>query len=307
MRHYTWFILYVIAFYPKSGSSQNEYFADNPKWGINEQHQWSQFDNPWGKKTTLFVDGDTLLNEEVFVKIFEEGIEYYGLGTENYTETPYTNPLVVAYLRSEGMKMYKWDEYLNIKELLYDFDANVGEQFNLSPNIFSSSTVVESISYTTLGGVDRKVISILGWGWEGIFIEGVGHLRGLWHPNNVQLDFQTYLVCFSVNGEPYYASTDESPWLISSLENCEFEVSITEIPIGNIKIYPNPTNYSLNIESNSQITSIVISDFTGRTVHTQQPNSLYTNVNVESLPSGYYIVHTTSNNYLTETSKLFKN
>ncbi len=308
MRYYAWLIIYVLAFYPKSGLTQNEYFAGNPKWGINEQHQWSSSDTPWGWKTTLFVNGDTILNEEVFVKIFEVGIEYYGLGTEDYTESLFTNPSVLAYLRSEGMKIYKWDEYLNIKELLYDFNVNVGEQFNLSSNISSASPIVESISYITLGGYDRKVITIAGWSSpEGVYIEGVGHMRGLWHPNAVQLDFQTYLICFSVNGESYYVNTEESTWLIPSTENCEFVLSTTELPNRKISIYPNPTHYNLIIESKSQIASIEISDFTGRVLVKTIPNASRTNLNIESFATGYYFVKATTDSGYIETSKFLKN
>ena len=55
-------------------SAQNEYFMNSPKWGMIDETQWAQFGPVFGTKTTYFVNGDTLLNGVLFVKIFEEGI-----------------------------------------------------------------------------------------------------------------------------------------------------------------------------------------------------------------------------------------
>jgi hypothetical protein len=134
--------------------SQNEYFENNPKWGISQPCQFGPNEPEWGKKTTHYINGDTTLNNEVFVKIFQEGFTYYGTGTTSYTETPYSNPMALAYLRSEDMKMYKWNEELNFKELLYDFEVEVGQPFVVHPSIFPNPLVVVSLGSITLGGTE---------------------------------------------------------------------------------------------------------------------------------------------------------
>lgn len=299
--------LLAILFFQLSAYSQNEYFANNPKWGISEPCQFSPFEPEWGKKTTYYVDGDTVLNEEVFVKIFQVGFTYYGTGTSSYTETPYSNPLPLAFLRSEEMKMFKWNEELNIKELLYDFDITVGEPFDLSPNI-SNTLVVESISYITLGGIERKVITVLSAqpSWEYIYIEGVGHWRGIWHPNGPQLDCQSYLTCFSINGDSYVVNTDETPWIVPSTEICQFVVGIDEIETHETMVYPNPATLELSIQSSTPISSITISDLTGRNVYTTQPNATSTQVHIESLSTGYYFLSATTANGTVQTLKFLK-
>jgi hypothetical protein len=310
MKHTRWLILIVLTINSEGGSSQNEYFSGNPKWGMNEQHQWSAFDDPWGKKTTLYVDGDTVLNNEVYVKIYEVGIQYWGLNTSNYSEIPYSNPSVVACLRSEGMKMYKWDEYQNEEELLYDFDVEEGGQFNYSPNLTDATDptlFVDSISYITLGGTERKVIHIEGWENEGgDFIEGVGHRRGLWHPLGPQLDFEWYFVCYTLNGESYFIDMYEAPWLMPSTQQCEFVVGLEEISERNINLYPNPANAYVSLVSASQINSIEITDFTGRIVFKLQPNSTYADLDIKILSSGYYFVRVTSDDNRIKTLKLIK-
>lgn len=310
MKHTRWLILIVLTIHSKVGSSQNEYFSGNPKWGMNEQHQEAPFAPVWGKKTTLFVEGDTLLNNEVYVKIYEVGIQYWNLNTSNYSEIPYSNPSVVACLRSEGMKMYKWDEYQNEEEILYDFDVEEGGQFNYSPTLTDATDptlFVDSISYITLAGIERKVIHIEGWENEGgDFIEGVGHRRGLWHPLGPQLDFGWFFVCYSLNGESYFVDIYGAPWLIPSTEQCEFVVGLEEISEKKINMYPNPANDYVSLLSASQISSIEITDFTGRIVFKVQPNSTYTNLDIKILPSGYYFVRVTTDNNRIKTLKLIK-
>jgi Secretion system C-terminal sorting domain len=287
--------------------SQNEYFANNPIWGMSYPCQFAPFEPEWGKKVTHFIAGDTLLNDEVFVKIYEEGFTYYGTGTSSYTETPYSNPLPLALLRSEELKMYVWSAALNMKVLLYDFDVTVGEPFDISSSI-SNPLVVESITYITLGGLERKVITTVGENssWEHIYIEGVGHWRGLWNQNEQQLDCQTYLTCYSLNGESYFVNTDETPWLVPSTETCEFVVSIKEIAHDEISVYPNPARNELTIEVKSPISSLKVSDITGRIVLASHPNTTQINLNIEPLPTGCYFLSVTTESGSIETLKFLK-
>lgn len=297
------FLLFQLSVY-----SQNEYFTNNPIWGMSYPCQFAPFEPEWGKMVTHFIAGDTLLNDEVYVKIYEEGFTYFGTGTESYTETPYTNPLPLAFLRSEEMKMYAWSAELNMKVLLYDFDVVVGEPFNIISGIYPNPLEVASISYLTLGGFERKVITVLAeeTSWEHIYIEGVGHWRGLLYPNEQQLDCQTYLTCYSLNGEAYFVNTDENPWLAPSNENCEFVVGINEIVIQGISAYPNPTSDELNIQSATQISLIEISDPTGRILFTTKPNTSLFKFNTEMLTTGIYFLSATTEHGNIETLKFLK-
>lgn len=308
MSHSIRLLLVVTTICQFNANAQNEYFANNPIWGISQPCQLAPFEPESGKKTTYFIDGDTLLNDEVYVKIYELGFTYYGTGTANYTETPYSNPLPLAFLRSEEMKMFMWNEEQNIKMLLYDFDVVVGEQFDINPAIYPNPLQVESISYITLGGIERKVITVLDENpsWEHIYIEGVGHWRGIWHPNEPQLDCQIYLTCFSLNGESYVVNTDKNPWLIASSEDCEFVVDIEEMAISKFKVYPNPTSHVLNIQCATSILSIEISDPIGRIAISSKPKSTSVKVNTESLSPGCYFLFAIAQNGAFETMKFIK-
>jgi hypothetical protein len=164
---------------------------------------------------------------------------------------------------------------------------------------------VDSISYITLGGIERKVIHIEGWENEGgDFIEGVGHRRGLWHPLEPQLDFEWIFVCYSLNDESYSIEMYDSPWLMPSMQQCEFEVGLEEISERNINMFPNPAYAYVSLFSETQISSIAITDFTGRIVFKQQPNATYADLDLRPFSSGYYLVRVTSDDNRIKTLKL---
>ena len=102
---------------------------------------------------------------------------------------------------------------LGLKELLYDFDVTLGEPFSISQSIYTNPLIVIGISTITLGVIERKIITATDGSkgdYSSEYVEGVGHWRGLWQPNYVQLDCHSYLSCFSLNGEAYFVNTDET-------------------------------------------------------------------------------------------------
>jgi hypothetical protein len=207
------------------------------------------------------------------------------------------------------MKMYIWDESTSSKELLYDFDVNVGEEFIVAPSInnWLEPLIVQDIDYISLGGIERKIITFENWSYpESIFIEGIGHWRGIWYANDVYLGYEYLLVCFSLNGESYFVNTEESHLLRPSEENCEFVVGLPEITNRSINIYPNPTKDNLSIKSEFPMTSIEISDLAGRIVYQSKINANHINLNVDFLSTGYYHVHTTMDSHSTVTLQMLK-
>jgi hypothetical protein len=299
--------LVALMFSSLSTYTQNEYFANNPKWGIHESCQLAPL-GPWfGEKTTYYVDGDTILNDKVFVKIYQEGIEYQGIDM-SYTETPFSNPMPLAFLRSEGMKMFIWNDATEMEELVYDYDVAVGDPF-MAP-LYTYPNYVAAIDIITIGGIERKVFTVSEGGDAHAmqFIEGVGHWRGLWQSDqNNNISCQDFLTCFSLNDESYIVDIEESPWLIPSSDICEYVVSTAEIDDKNFKVFPNPTSDELNIQFDSLILSIEIVDIAGRIILAIQPNTGTAQVNVNGLPEGLYFLTATAMNGRTEKLKFLKN
>lgn len=305
-------LLFALTLFQFSTFAQNEYFENNPIWGVSVYCQYAPFAPITGRQTTYFVNGDTLLNDEVYVKIFEEGLTYNGLGTNWYSETPYSFPSPMVYLRSEEMKMFKWNEELSVKVLLCDFDVAVGEPFYTSPTESLNPLIVVSISTITLGGIERKIITATPDGAESgywsQYVEGVGHWRGgIWEINGSN-DISCYsnFTCFSLNGESYFVNTDLNPWFVPSTEVCEFVVGLNEIATPQIKVYPNPTSDDLNIQCGSTIRSIEIFDLTGRVVLARQTNGKVIKIDTESLKTGSYYLGVSLENGIIKTMKFQK-
>jgi len=68
-------------------------------------------------------------------------------------------------------------------------------------------------------------------------------------------------------------------------------VGIEEAEMGNISIYPNPATNLVNIESDVQINSIQIINYTGQVVYNQHTSGNNVQVNTNDLSSGVYFVN----------------
>jgi len=297
-------------------SAQNEYFLNSPKWGMIEEHQWAQFAPVFGTKTTYFVLGDTLLNGALFVKIFQEGISYAegandnGTGNGLFTETPYVNPVPIAFLRSQNENMFKWNSESNIEELLYHFDVAVGDVFPISASIINEELFVVDISTIFLGGIERKVISTTNADGIEVFpkiIEGVGSSYGPWHSGEPQLDFSIMFQCFSINDISYQVDANENPWLTSSTSICEFVVDILEIQAPpSLFIYPNPVSSEVFIKSEIPILKIVIRDLIGSILIEDSEGKKNFQLDLSLIPPGMYICELTFVNRQRTTSPIVK-
>jgi hypothetical protein len=297
-------------------SAQNEYFMNSPKWGMIDETQWAQLAPVFGTKTTYFVNGDTLLNGVLFVKIFEEGISYNEGGSDNgwgngvFTEEPYTNPNPIAFLRSENGSIFKWNTETNLEELLYDFDVTVGDVFPVSTSIVDQEIVVSGISTVFLGGFERKVISTVNSDGNEVFpkiIEGVGTPYGPWHSDDDQLDGTRTFQCYSLNDFSYQVDAEENMWLASSSSACEFVVAVAEFAEQpNTNIYPNPANSALFIESETPIFKIVIRDMAGAKLIEEVGGKSNIQLDLSTMPSGIYLCEITLVNNQKTTTRIVK-
>lgn len=72
------------------------------------------------------------------------------------------------------------------------------------------------------------------------------------------------------------------------------------------KIYPNPSNGIINVESNVVANHIKIYSMTGKLMHSQSLNDMQSTLNISSLPNGIYIAHIGLANGTTQITKLIK-
>ena len=78
--------------------------------------------------------------------------------------------------------------------------------------------------------------------------------------------------------------------------------------MGELKLYPNPTNGLVTITSGVALTNVEIYDFLGKRVVAQSFSSVNeAAIDMSNLSSGAYIVKATAENGAVQTMKLMKN
>lgn len=73
-------------------------------------------------------------------------------------------------------------------------------------------------------------------------------------------------------------------------------VGIEEALLATTKLYPNPGNGTLQVESSSLVESIRVVPLTGQTVYEEQVQAYTTTLHLEHLPKGLYIIELTTAN-----------
>jgi hypothetical protein len=304
--------------------SQNEYFSNNVSWGVEHGAQGPWYGNY--DRVKYSVQGDTVIENTLYKKIYEAGIyiSYQSTSPENpwqqntYSETTINNPLPRLIVRSQGMRMYKWNTQNQIEELLYDFDVAVGDTMYIHPEMFFYPIVVESVDSILIAGEYRRIIEVVSTELEEIicptFIEGIGNLKA--HLDGITFvdvsDIKSNLICYSYNDE--YFQIDFNYELMPSSEECEYVVGIEEIvDYSKLRLYPNPIdgNGSIQISGIDKSENILITffDLTGKCIHSVKTFCSGNLITLNNLrfPAGYYQVQVQFDNKRTANFKIVVN
>jgi len=133
----------------------------------------------------------------------------------------------------------------------------------------------------------------------------------IWTPENGAQDLNTYVtetLEFDLNGDQIFVPTDLSsngqyicgwsfnpnpdPWgeyHTFRLQISE-EMSVNDLSNVDIKLYPNPTNDIINIQSNSKIKSVQVYNMNGQVMISKTIQNQNAKINVAGYISGTYIV-----------------
>jgi hypothetical protein len=113
----------------------------------------------------------------------------------------------------------------------------------------------------------------------------------------------TYMLYYG--DEKFLESGAKSAFVIDDIKYNSTPSSIDDDKLDNTKIYPNPVKDLLTITPNSQeIKMISIFDTTGRLI--KSLNNESTQIDLSTLPNGFYFLHLLKNNNLTEKIKFVK-
>ena len=194
----------------------------------------------------IWTDGDTLIDNTLYYKLYRGDFEESNITSE-------------AYIREDSGKTYvrisevvtNWCAYgsfdtFPIDEDVLLFDSSVDEGDTLRVWTFYdlpdtlNRLLIENIDTLFISGMDRRVLSFYSLDnfVNGQWIEGISMIRGLFGPWCEDDEAYNELLCYSVNYATIYP------------EGANCIVGIEEYTMNNqISIFPNPSNRYITIQN----------------------------------------------------------
>ena len=258
--------------------SQENYFPDETVW----TELASSFGTTFPPRYTI-VCGDTTINNILYKKMYN--ISAYEGDTTFYSYA----------MREEGQKV--WQLYNNNEKLLYDFSLIEGDTFPIN----GLELIVESVSYETIYGIERKRIHFQNIGsFPGeTWYEGIGSNRGFAQSGTgYQTDGSTWICCFKIGSELLYPENPISPCDCTLGSFSDFGLTCTtstsvENNIENIEknsFYPNPSTGLIIIQTASnEIDRIEIYSIAGKLALSKSVKQ-NEEINLKSFKKGIYFV-----------------
>ena len=236
----------------------------------------------------MYQAGDTIINDEpthILVKIntlYDKGLR---------------DEVTHEYVYERDGKVYWWNKTLEVFTVLYDYEAEVGDYWEIivgTRTIDMHVDAVEEIEYE--GRVWRMLrVSDPEDLFSGNIVCGIGHLTSFF-PEKLMGDSERIRVegmrCYWKEGELVFKYGDEDcDAIISEIHNVEENGLSTGS--GTFTVYPNPTNDVLTIHHSAfriHHSAFRITNLMGQTVLTGQITAENQQINVSSLPQGMYFI-----------------
>ena len=206
----------------------------------------------------------------------------------------------VEYIYEDGEKIYWWNKDLEDFTLLYDFGAEVGDEWEINGGWFTITVHVDAVQSVTYNGQTYKMLSVsdVSHLFTGDILCGVGHLDCFFPESPIAKDFEVDgLRCFWQDGELV---------LTMGEEDCDavyYELhGVDETPETAFMVYPNPTDGLLHVvetvctPSLQGQTEYRVTNRLGQTLLTGQVETRHgtslqaTTIDVSSLPAGIYFL-----------------
>lgn len=249
------------------------------------------------------IHGDTTINDIAYKRLCLESGDTI-------------NPKIRAIggIREVGKKIYYIGEtvtfYTDNKEyLLYDFTKQIGDtiKHNLQGNFFSVVLDIDSVWVDGNYRKRYKVDNHYFYQNPDYIIEGIGSVNNglLGHISDIPTCGYNYweFICFKENGKSIYLNPSFSDCFASNLlMGGNLSKTYTQV-----KIYPNPVTYQLQIENNSnQNLFINIIDINGRSIIRRQLNEAKANLVLDISPGVYNVQITNNIGEIVFTQKIVK-
>jgi len=300
----TIFLTIVVTIINIGVSQCQQYVAfpvDSAKW--REYH--TQMSTPgsytW-QEIDYFLNGDSVLNSLVYHKLYQSRIngEYYSVG-------PYGVPynaiyggfynVLIGYIREISKTIYFLEDGQITETILYDFN-----NLSIGDSVYGQYPIV-NIDSIFIDNVYRKRYLISAYTMDSLFlIEGIGYSSGLF-PSFNEFENSDDLICFSKNNQIIWMNL-----YAQSQYPCETILKISNNNLNKYKIYPNPSQGKIYLNTNFNIKSIEITNILGIAIYNNTINNFQNTYEIDltTIPKGIYFVKL-DNGVQIHTEKIIKN
>ena len=237
----------------------------------------------------MYQAGDTIINDEpthILVKIntlYDKGLR------EEVTH---------EYVFELNGKLYWWNKRLGLFTVLYDYEAEVGDSWNIFVGTEILTMHVDAVEEIEYEGRIYQMLRVTDPEdlFSGNIVCGIGHLTSFF-PERLMNNRDGVRVegmrCYWNEGELVFKYGDEDcDAVISELHGVEEDGPSTGS--GTFAVYPNPTNGVLFVETRHGTSlpdqTYRITNLMGQTVLSGNINAENQQINVSSLPQGMYFI-----------------
>ena len=235
----------------------------------------------------LQCTGDTTINEER-PKVLVRSNTQYDRG--KHTEVTH------EYVYEKDGKVYWWNKELQIFTVLYDFGAEVGDEWEILVGSDSIATKVYEIENYMIEGIPYKKMTIGDANnlFSGTLISTIGHLTSFF-PEKLMTRGKGYQVdglrCYWLDGDLMLKLGDhDCDEVYQQYHNGIDEPTDDAV----FAVYPNPTNGVLFVETvctpSLPAETYRISDPMGQTLLQGNITAETQQINIENLPAGMYFI-----------------
>lgn len=304
-------ILTVFFIIPFAQGQTNVYhsFPDSAIWRV-DYHSHNPFQYPYEVKYYFqyYVTGDTLINSNIYKKIFKSyvGVDVllWSLPTDPPTPTP---AYYAGALRDDSLANKTFFVFPNTAtdSLLYDYNLIVGDTVKGLISEYANMVVL-SVDSILITGQYRTRWNLNHWSNDSInIIEGIGSSAGLIEQlYSYNIDFtDRYLVCVKDSSSTIFVSD------YNSTIGCNLIYEgLNEIISGyTFKCYPNPFTTKITIQTEIVLKNaslIVYNSFGQRIKQMDNISGQSFTLHRDNLPSGVYFLQVTQDNNTLITDKL---
>ena len=194
------------------------------------------------------------------------------------------------YIYEEGNRVYWWNKDLEEFTVLYDYNAESGDEWEIKVGTENIIVHVDDVDIFEYDGATYKrlYISDVGDIYNGEIVVGFGHMTSFF-PEKLMNQGRGFRVdglrCYWVKDALLYHNGDEDCDAIHS------QLQDLDEPMDNaaLTVYPNPANGVLFVETQSN-TMYRITNLMGQTLLQGNITADCQQINIESLPAGMYFI-----------------